>query len=76
MRIPRRKSDELRARDEEPVYLTKEGFEKLEGKLERLKRALPDLSRNRRGRPPTATGRIAPSTKRRKGPCEGQTGEF
>lgn len=46
MQIPRRKSDELRAlkfRNDEPLYLTPEGVKRLEERLERLKRALPNL---------------------------------
>ena len=37
----RRKSDELKKQDDEPIYLTEEGFKRLEEKLARLKRVLP-----------------------------------
>jgi transcription elongation factor GreB len=43
MRIPRRKADELKKRDEGPVYLTEGGFARLQGKLARIKRSLPNL---------------------------------
>ncbi len=43
MRIPRRKSEELKKRDSGPFYITEEGLEGLREKLARLKRALPDL---------------------------------
>ena len=43
MRIPRRKADELKKRDNGPVYLTEAGFARLQGKLARLKRSLPEL---------------------------------
>ena len=43
MRIPRRKADELKKRDSGPVYLTETGFERLQGKLARIKRSLPEL---------------------------------
>lgn len=39
--MPRRKSDELKKQDDEPIYLTEEGFKQLEEKLARLKRVLP-----------------------------------
>lgn len=43
MRIPRRKADELKRRDDGPVYMTEEGFARLQGKLARIKRSLPNL---------------------------------
>jgi len=43
MRIPRRKADELKKRDNGPVYLTKAGFERLQRTLMRIKRSLPEL---------------------------------
>jgi transcription elongation GreA/GreB family factor len=43
MRIPRRKADELKKRDNGPVYLTEAGFERLQEKLARIKRSLPEL---------------------------------
>ncbi len=43
MRIPRRKADELKKRDDGPVYLTEDGFARLQGKLARIKRSLPNL---------------------------------
>ena len=43
MRIPRRKADELKKRDDGPVYLTGAGFARLQGKLARIKRSLPEL---------------------------------
>ncbi len=42
MQIPRRKSEELKKRDDGPIYLTEEGFQKLKGELAGLKRALPE----------------------------------
>ena len=43
MHIPRRKADELKKRDNGPVYLTEAGFERLQEKLVRIKRSLPEL---------------------------------
>ncbi len=43
MQIPRRKSDELRQRDDGPVHLTKEGLSCLEEELARIRRDLPGL---------------------------------
>jgi transcription elongation GreA/GreB family factor len=43
MRIPRRKADELKKRDNGPVYLTEAGYARLQGKLARIKRSLPEL---------------------------------
>ncbi len=43
MQIPRRKSDELKKRDTGPVYLTEAGFARLQGKLARIRRSLPNL---------------------------------
>ncbi len=42
MQIPRRKSEELRKRDDGPIHLTEHGFELLKEKLASLKRALPE----------------------------------
>ena len=42
MQIPRRKSEELRQRDEGPIYLTEQGIKRLKGELEHLKRVLPE----------------------------------
>jgi transcription elongation factor GreA len=44
MQIPRRKADELRKRDEGPLYLTEDGLRTLQEKLARLKKAAPDLA--------------------------------
>jgi len=44
MQIPRRKADELKRRDEGPLYLTKDGLERLREKLEHLERIMPDLA--------------------------------
>lgn len=41
MQIPRRKSEELKKRDDGPVYLTGDGLDKLKSELARLKAALP-----------------------------------
>jgi transcription elongation GreA/GreB family factor len=43
MRIPRRRADELKKRDNGPVYLTEDGFARLQEKLARIKRSLPQL---------------------------------
>lgn len=43
MRIPRRKADELKKRDDGPVYLTEAGYARLREKLARIKRSLPEL---------------------------------
>lgn len=43
MQIPRRKADELKKRDNGPVYLTEAGFARLQEKLARIKRSLPEL---------------------------------
>ncbi len=43
MQIPRRRSDALKKRDDGPVYLTEEGFARLQGKLARIKKSLPSL---------------------------------
>lgn len=42
MQIPRRKSDELKIRDDGPVYLTPEGLKRLQDRLAHLKKSLPD----------------------------------
>lgn len=42
MQIPRRKSEELRRRDEGPVYITEAGLKRLKEKMARLKAALPE----------------------------------
>ncbi|HEY4499551.1 MAG TPA: transcription elongation factor GreA [Candidatus Paceibacterota bacterium] len=42
MQIPRRKSDELRRREDGPIHLTENGLQSLKEKLERLKKALPE----------------------------------
>ena len=44
MPLRKRKSDLLRKPDDEPVYLTQEGFERLHERLIRLKKSMPDLS--------------------------------
>ena len=44
MQIPRRKSDELKIRDESPIYLTPEGIRRLQERLDHLKKAIPDLA--------------------------------
>jgi transcription elongation factor GreA len=44
MQIPRRKADELRKRDEGPLYLTKDALQRLREKLEHLKRIVPELA--------------------------------
>jgi transcription elongation GreA/GreB family factor len=44
MQIPRRKADELKSRDEGPLYITEEGLERLRKKLEHLKSIVPDLA--------------------------------
>ncbi|MGB7957452.1 MAG: GreA/GreB family elongation factor [Minisyncoccia bacterium] len=43
MRIPRRRADELKKQDNGPVYLTEDGFARLQGKLARIKHSLPQL---------------------------------
>lgn len=44
MQFPKkRKSDELKKRDDGPVHLTKQGLKHLQEKLERLKRSLPEF---------------------------------
>src|SRR3989338_8596069 len=42
MQVPRRKSEELRKRNDGPIYLTENGFQLLKEKLARLKRVLPE----------------------------------
>lgn len=44
MQIPRRKADELKRRDEGPLYLTQDGLKRLQDKLAHLKRILPELA--------------------------------
>jgi transcription elongation GreA/GreB family factor len=44
MRIPRRKADELRRKDEGPLHLTEEALVRLKEKLAHLKRIVPDLA--------------------------------
>lgn len=44
MRIPRRRADELKRRDEEPLYVTKDALQRLREKLAHLKRIVPDLA--------------------------------
>ncbi len=39
----KRKSDELKKRDDSPVYITEKGIQRLRDQLDRLKSALPDL---------------------------------
>ena len=43
MQIPRRKSEELKKRDDGPLYITEDGFRRLKEKLARLKNSLPNL---------------------------------
>ncbi len=42
MQIPRRKSEEMKKRDNGPIFLTAEGIQKLRDELTYLKKALPE----------------------------------
>ena len=44
MRPPKRRSEVLRKPDDGPIHLTEDGFERLKARLERFKRAVPDLA--------------------------------
>ena len=44
MQIPRRKADELKKREEGPLYLTKDGLKRLQERLAHLKRSVPALA--------------------------------
>ena len=44
MQFPKkRQSDEMKKRDDGPIHITEEGFQRLQDKLERLKSALPNF---------------------------------
>jgi transcription elongation GreA/GreB family factor len=44
MQLHKRRADESRTQDGEPVYLTKQGIERLRAELDNLKRRLPQLA--------------------------------
>jgi len=44
LRPPKRRSEVLRKPDDAPIHLTEDGFERLKARLERFKRAVPDLA--------------------------------